>query len=79
LAQQIAHFCARCAGFEQAVRLNLANVGNLIADRGDLGDRGLQSLLSIVQTAQFFSEVLPSTGGEQQAEKLTQVKVIDDT
>jgi hypothetical protein len=51
---------------QEAVVINLANVGDLVADRRNLADGRLKQLLSVLCTAKTVTRILPNVGRKQE-------------
>ncbi|MEO8605174.1 MAG: hypothetical protein ABI629_21580, partial [bacterium] len=66
--QQVSACDARA---KETVLLNLAHVGDLVADRRNLADRSLESLLRVLCPAKAATCLLPNIPREQQRWQLT--------
>lgn len=63
--QHLQHVGACDAGAKKAVPLNLADVGDLVADGRNLADGSLESLLRVLRPAETATSLLPDVRREQ--------------
>ena len=76
--QHLKHIVACDADAKEALPIDLADVSDFVAGRGDDGDGSLESPLSIRCCAQAETSMRPNVRSEEQGRQLTEIEIIDD-
>ena len=63
---------------KKTIAINLPNMSNLVADRRDVADSRVETLLRVRRAIQTLTDFGPNVVRKQQGRELTKVKIVDD-